>query len=90
MQKNLNDYTEEFIPCYPERHLLAAILERALVDVCSTDIVERKKALSWIYAESENGEEPYEFSFKWIVKELGWDEDRIRRIVKKGYFKRPG
>jgi hypothetical protein len=69
------------LPESPCRRLVAAVLERALLDAVgpTSKQPEREDALAWI----ESGdEEP--FSFRWVSFQLGIDPDwmrsRIRRV----------
>jgi hypothetical protein len=69
------------LPESPCRRLVAAVLERALLDAVgpTSKQPERDDALAWIEA---GDEEP--FSFRWVSFQLGMDPDwmrsRIRRV----------
>ena len=69
------------LPESPSRRLVAAVLERGLLDAVGPTAKrpEREDALAWFQSEDE---EP--FSFRWVAFQLGMDPDwvlsRIRRI----------
>jgi hypothetical protein len=68
------------LPESPCRRLVAAVLERALVDAVgpTSKQPEREDALAWIEA---GDEEP--FSFRWISFQLGIDPDWMRSRVRR-------
>lgn len=73
----------------PERRLLAAILERAILDFVGNDQKEMSEAEEWLFAETENSEhQAEEFSFPWLCRELDLDvktiADKIRSMPKRG------
>jgi hypothetical protein len=63
------------LPPTPCRRLVAAVLERALLDVVgpSSKQPDRDDALAWF---ASDGEEP--FSFRWVATQLGIDPDWLR------------
>jgi hypothetical protein len=69
------------LPESPCRRLVAAVLERALLDAVgpTSKQPDREDALGWIQS---NDEEP--FSFRWVAFQLGmdpeWLRSRIRRV----------
>jgi len=73
------------LPESPCRRLVAAVLERALLDAVgpTSKQPERDDALAWIESEDE---EP--FSFRWVSFQLGMDPDwmrsRVRRMRRAG------
>ena len=71
----------------PERRLLLAILERALLDYVGNDEKEALEASEWIFTELPHP--PYgEFSFPWICEQLDLNIDeilaKIRMMPKRG------
>lgn len=77
----------------PERHLVAAVLDRAICDCLLTDQqvkvsskrdntekVERRKARAFVFkSKKEDINDP--FSFFWICHTLGYDPQEVRRYV---------
>ena len=71
----------------PERRLLAAILERAILDYVGNDPDEAESASSWLF--DDDGEEPqYQFSCAWVCEALDLDyrdiSARIKAMPKRG------
>ena len=71
----------------PERRLLMAILERALLDYVGNDEREALEAQEWIF--SELPAPPYgEFSFPWICEQLDliYEEilEKVSQMPKRG------
>ncbi len=64
----------------PERRLLLAVLERAILDYVGNDAREIQEATAWIFGEAE-GYNDREFSFSWICKELDLDTQSISKII---------
>ncbi len=65
----------------PERLLLLAILERAILDFVGNDVREMEQATAWIFGEDEVlSAEP--FSFSWVCKELDLDAARVSAMIK--------
>lgn len=64
----------------PERRLLAAMLERAILDLrCNTDLTKQndaRESLLWI---ETNSSAP--FSFEWLCNELELDPTHLRRFA---------
>ncbi|MCO6429472.1 MAG: hypothetical protein J5J00_01330 [Deltaproteobacteria bacterium] len=65
----------------PERRLLLAVLERALLDYVGNDSEEVRIAEEWIFQDDEK-DEGVAFSFTWICKELDLDVQDIRQKVR--------
>jgi hypothetical protein len=76
---NLFDYPNE--SGSPDRNLLMAILERAILDYVGNDAKELQDAEHWIFADLE---EPgfEEFSFPWLCQQLDLDMDKIASQIK--------
>jgi hypothetical protein len=68
------------LPESPCRRLVAAVLERALLDAVgpTSKQPEREDALAWIASDDE---EP--FSFRWVSFQLGIDPDWMRSRVRR-------
>ena len=65
----------------PERRLLMAILERALLDYVGNDSREVEEAEEWIFVDRvEPDAAP--FSFPWLCSELDLDTDSIRGKIR--------
>lgn len=75
MLHNFNDYQETFQPQRPEKNLLLAILSRALLDYKVKGDVGRD-ARQWFHYKEKKDEEPKEFSFSWVLSELGMEKAR--------------
>lgn len=71
----------------PERRLLLAILERALLDYVGNDDREAEEAQDWIFGDFGPTPHP-QFSFPWICEQLDLDMDRtlnkIKQMEKRG------
>lgn len=71
----------------PERNLLVAVLERALLDYVGNDVRESETAAEWLFEEGDNPSYE-EFTFSWICQELDLDyrkiAARIKRLPKRG------
>lgn len=64
----------------PERLLLLAILERAILDFVGNDVREAEQANAWIFGEDEEmSAEP--FSFAWVCKELDLDSISVAKMI---------
>ena len=61
---------------FPERNLLVAMLERALLDYFGNQEIERSEADDWLF--DERADENDEFSFPWICAHLELDPERVR------------
>lgn len=71
----------------PERRLLAAILERAILDYVGNDEREMQDAHDWIFVDIDNPHAD-EFSFPWLCRELDLDvkfiAEKIKAMPKRG------
>ena len=65
----------------PERRLLMAILERALLDFVGNDAKECEESREWIFDALPN-DSMLEFSFAWICQQLDLDITDIRNRIK--------
>lgn len=65
----------------PERRLLAAILERAILDYVGNDTLEVKEAEDWLFS-SPQGVDADPFSFNWVCRELDLSPEFISSRVK--------
>lgn len=79
----------------PERRLLLAILERAILDYVGNDPREIEEAQAWLF-EVEEGFEPTAgsktlFSFAWVCDQLDLDvrdiSRKIKQMPKRGKFR---
>ncbi|MBN8547744.1 MAG: hypothetical protein J0M12_00365 [Deltaproteobacteria bacterium] len=67
----------------PERRLLAAILERAILDFVGNDEKEMLEAEEWLFSELETAEQHAgEFTFPWLCRELDLDVQTIAKKIK--------
>ncbi|MBX7144883.1 MAG: hypothetical protein K1X79_10565 [Oligoflexia bacterium] len=71
----------------PERRLLTAILERAILDFVGNDKVEMDDAQTWIF-EAAQDTDPSPFSFAWLCRELDLNPmfiaSKIKEMPKRG------
>lgn len=65
----------------PERRLLLAILERAILDYVGNDPREVQEAEEWLFG-SHDGASRNQFSFPWLCEQLDLDHKRIERKIK--------
>jgi len=65
----------------PERRLLLAILERAILDYVGNDAREVQEAEEWLFGCSENAARN-QFSFIWLCEQLDLDPARIASHIK--------
>lgn len=65
----------------PERNLLMAMLERAILDYVGNNRSEVSEADEWLFSDEEL-EAPRPFSFAWLCSELDLEVSKIRRIIK--------
>ena len=65
----------------PERNLILAILERAILDFVGNDEKEARLAEDWIFGHLKT-ETPEEFSFAWICHHLDLDKGKISGIIR--------
>jgi len=59
---------------FPERNLLVAMLERALLDFFGNQELEKQEAEDWLF---DNSSADDEFSFAWICDHLGLDQKLV-------------
>ena len=65
----------------PERRLLLAILERAILDYVGNDQREVEEAEEWLFGDTESV--PYDrFSFAWICEQLDLDLNKITSKIR--------
>lgn len=71
----------------PERRLLLAILERAILDFVGNDSREVTEAEAWLFGELDNPSLA-QFSFPWICEQLDLNmyhiADKIRAMPRRG------
>lgn len=65
----------------PERRLILAVLERAMLDYVGNDEQEHQSAKSWLF--SEPGFTSKEFSFPWVCEHLDLSPVDIQRKIMK-------
>ncbi len=65
---------------FPERNLLVAMIERALLDYFGNQAVERTEAADWLFSD-ESSEEP--FSFQWVCGQLDLSPVDVTAQLKK-------
>ena len=65
----------------PERNLLMAILERAILDYVGNDSREVTSAEEWLF-EEVNSPSFDEFTFPWVCQELDLDYERTARLIR--------
>lgn len=68
----------------PERRLLLAVLERAILDFVGNDSRELEEANDWIFGDDgalHSGAAP-QFSFRWICQELDLDPAKIMETIR--------
>jgi len=72
----------------PERNLLMAVLERAILDLVGNDPREAQAANDWIFGDLDDANFD-EFTFPWLCQELDLDPrriaDTIAAIPKRGH-----
>ncbi|MBL7661591.1 hypothetical protein JNK13_02450 [bacterium] len=62
----------------PEKHLLVALLQRAILDLVSPHEEDRDEAKDWVL--STNSED-VPFSFKWTCSELGLNPTKVSTAI---------
>lgn len=71
----------------PERNLLTAILERAILDFVGNDSKQVEHAEKWLFA-PQNSNDFRPFSFEWVCERLDLNaksiEENIRKMPKRG------
>jgi hypothetical protein len=65
----------------PERRLLLAILERAILDFVGNDERELEQAEEWIFSSKKSGKVEH-FSFEWVCEQLDLDAHKISEKIK--------
>jgi hypothetical protein len=65
----------------PERRLLLAILERAILDYVGNDPREIQEAEEWLFNSQECGVKG-QFSFVWLCEQLDLDHKRIAKKIR--------
>jgi len=65
----------------PERNLLMAVLERAILDFVGNDQKEIDSVEEWIFSEGSL-EADNEFSFAWICEQLDLDAPQVSELIK--------
>ena len=65
----------------PERNLLMAVLERAILDLVGNDARESEASEEWIFGELEDPSFD-EFTFPWLCQELDLDYRRIAEMIR--------
>lgn len=72
----------------PERRLLLAILERAILDYVGNDEREMREAEEWLFGWEDDSEDDDSFSFVWLCKELDLSardiSEKIRSMPRRG------
>ena len=63
----------------PERRLLLAILERAILDYVGNDEREVEQAREWLFGLESAA---HHFSFSWVCEQLDLDPKRISQKIK--------
>lgn len=69
----------------PERRLILAILERAILDFVGNDQKEILEAEAWIFGDdddAENNDNFMTFSFAWVCQQLDLDIEDIREKIR--------
>lgn len=75
----IDSENEELIQDTPEKRLLCSILERAILDLKSSDNTIRREATKWFNSQ----EEDYIFSFFSICEFLNLNQEKLKRILNK-------
>jgi hypothetical protein len=74
----------------PERRLLLAILERAILDYVGNDMREVVEAQEWLFDDHATPGRSH-FSFQWICEQLDLDHrhiaDKIKAMPRRGHRK---
>lgn len=63
----------------PERRLLAAMLERAILDFVGNDSKEIEEAEEWLFGSFEQPYAP--FTFPWLCQELDLDIKQVKQDI---------
>ena len=75
-------YEEPNLTGTPERNLLMAILERALLDLVGNEDKQVEAAENWFFGQEQQALKEDEFSFPWICQQLDLDLSTISEKVK--------
>jgi hypothetical protein len=62
----------------PERNLISAVVERAILDSGSKEVRISAEARIWLF----ESRQIHAFSFRWCCTEMGWDFREIRRGIR--------
>jgi len=65
----------------PERRLLLAILERAILDYVGNDQREVLEAGEWLFGDGESSSKT-QFSFAWLCEQLDLDPIKVTKRIK--------
>ena len=65
----------------PERRLLLAILERAILDYVGNDPREVEEAQHWLFEESDSPSRSH-FTFAWVCEQLDLDARQIAEKIR--------
>ena len=65
----------------PERNLLMATLERAILDYVGNHKAEVQAAEDWIFADTDTYK-PVLFSFAWVCEQLDLEPRKIAQIIR--------
>jgi hypothetical protein len=65
----------------PERRLLLAILERAILDFVGNDERELEQAEDWLFSHKNSGRVE-NFSFEWVCEQLDLDPNKISAKIR--------
>jgi hypothetical protein len=65
----------------PERRLLLAILERAILDYVGNDPREVQEAEDWLFNSPDSGPRS-QFSFHWLCEQLDLDAQKISKKIR--------
>lgn len=65
----------------PERRLLLAILERAILDFVGNDERELEQAEEWLFSTRKSGKVE-QFSFEWVCEQLDLDPTKISAKIR--------
>lgn len=75
-------YEEPNLTGSPERNLLMAILERALLDLVGNEDRQVEDAREWFFGDEPEILMQEEFSFPWICEQLDLDTNKVAAQVK--------
>lgn len=76
---NLFDYPK--VTGTPERRLLLAILERAILDYVGNDQLEREAAEAWLFSDLEDPSYG-EFTFAWVCQHLDLNLFHVANVIR--------